>query len=73
MIISCNLCQTRLQFVSIRFYNKNKRSTAENNFDHLKKKINFEDIKNGFKLLQKDEKFKDRKSRDEVKNEGMYT
>ena len=65
---------TKCKFThSIRFYNKNKRSTAENNFDHLKKKINFEDIKNGFKLLQKDEKFKDRKSRDEVKNEGMYT
>ena len=65
---------TKCKFThSIRFYNKNKRSTAENNFDHLKKKINFEDIKNGFKLLQKDEKFKDRKSKDEVKNVGMYT
>ena len=65
---------TKCKFThSIRFYNKNKRSTPENNFDHLKKKINFEDIKNGFKLLQKDEKFKDRKSKDEVKNVGMYT
>ena len=43
-----------------RFFHQNKKSTCQKNIEHLKKKINFTDIKKAFKLLKKDEKFKNR-------------
>ena len=65
---------TKCKFThSIRFYNMNKKSTSEKNFENLKKKINYEDIKNAFRLLKKDEKFKNRKEINDVKNVGMYS
>ena len=65
---------TKCKFThSIRFFNKNKKSTPENNFENLKKKINYEDVKNAFRLLKKDEKFKNRNLKDDIKNVGMYT
>ena len=49
---------TKCKFThSIRFFNINRKSTEENNFDDKKRKINYEDIQNAFKLLLKDEKF----------------
>ena len=43
---------TKCKFThSIRFYNKNRKSTAEKNFEDCKKKINFEDIKKCFQTF----------------------
>ena len=64
---------TKCKFThSIRFYNKNRKSTAEKNFEDCKKKINFEDIKNAFKLLKKDEKFKNRKNNGNYDKSNLY-
>ena len=52
---------TKCKFThSKRFFNESRKSTVEKNITHLKKKINYPDIKNAFQLLQKDEKFKNR-------------
>ena len=64
---------TKCKFThSIRFYNKNRKSTAENNFEDIKKKINYEDIQNAFKLLKKDEKFKNRKNNNSIDKSNLY-
>ena len=65
---------TKCKFThSIRFFNINRKSTGENNFDDKKKKINFEDIQNAFKLLMKDEKFAKRNEKLDRKNFFIYT
>ena len=47
---------TKCKFThSIRFFNMNRKSTDENNYDDKKRKINFEDLKNAFKLLLKNQ------------------
>ena len=52
---------TKCKFThSKRFFSESRKSTVEKNITHLKKKINYPDIKNAFQLLQKDEKFKNR-------------
>ena len=54
---------TKCKFThSKRFFSESRKSTVEKNITHLKKKINYRDIKNAFELLQKDEKFKNRGS-----------
>ena len=54
---------TKCKFThSKRFFSESRKSTAEKNITHLKKKINYRDIKKAFELLQKDEKFKNRAS-----------
>ena len=64
---------TKCKFThSIRYFNINRKSNEEHNFENLKKKINYEDIKNAFKLLLKDENFKKRKENDLGKNHTMY-
>ena len=51
---------TKCKFThSKRFFEENRKSTIEKNISHLKK-ISYGDIKKAFKLLQKDEKFKNR-------------
>lgn len=65
---------TKCKFThSIRFFNLNRTSTSEKNYEEFKKKINYEDLLNAFKLLKKDEKFQRRSEKNEVKNVGMYT
>jgi len=65
---------TKCKFThSIRFFNINRKSTEENNFDDKKRKINYEDIQNAFKLLMKDEKFAKRNENFDRKNFYMYT
>ena len=62
---------TKCKFThSLRYFNLCRQSTKDKNYEHLKKKINFEDIKNAFKLLLKDEKFKSRN--DEEDNSYQY-
>ena len=56
-----------------RFFHANKSSTCEKNIEHLKKKINFTDIKKAFKLLKKDEKFKNRNNNDFPQMHSLYT
>ena len=64
---------TKCKFThSIRFYNKNRKSTPENNFEDSKKKINYEDLQNAFKLLKKDEKFKNRKNNNSYDKSNLY-
>ena len=56
---------TKAKFAhSIRFFNLNKNSNKDKNYDNLKKHINFEDIQNAFKLLLKDNNFANRKKED---------
>ena len=65
---------TKCKFThSIRFFNMNKKSTEENNFDDKKRKINYEDIQNAFKLLLKDEKFSKRNENLGKTSFYMYT
>ena len=65
---------TKCKFThSIRFFNINRKSTEENNCDDKKRKINFIDINNAFKLLMKDEKFAKRNQNLDKKNFYMYT
>ena len=64
---------TKCKFThSIRFFNINRKSDDNHNFENLKKKINYEDIKNAFKLLLKDENFKKRTENDLGKTNTMY-
>ena len=64
---------TKCKFThSIRFFNINRKSDDNHNFENLKKKINYEDIKNAFKLLLKDENFKKRTENDLGKSHTMY-
>ena len=64
---------TKCKFThSIRFFNINRKSNEMENFENLKKKINYEDIQNAFKLLLKDENFKKRTDNDLGKNPSMY-
>ena len=63
---------TKCKFThSLRFFNLCKTATKEKNFNDKKKCINFEDIRNAFKLLLKDEKFK--KRNDEEDNSFQYS
>ena len=66
---------TKCKFThSLRYFKLCRKSTKDKNYEHLKKKINMEDIQNAFKLLLKDEKFKDRKGEeDDSYNHTMYT
>ena len=65
---------TKCKFThSIRFFNMNRKSTDENNYDDKKRKINFEDLKNAFKLLLKDEKFSKRNDNLSKSSFYMYT
>jgi hypothetical protein len=64
---------TKCKFThSIRFFNINRKSNETENFENLKKKINYEDIENAFKLLLKDEKFNQRTQNDLGINPSMY-
>ena len=60
---------------SIRYFNLNRKANENENFEHLKKKINYEDIKNGFKLLLQDENFAKRKDgmNDNLYKDNMYS
>ena len=67
---------TKCKFThSIRYFNMNRKANENENFEHLKKKINYEDIKNGFKLLLQDENFSKRKDgmNDNFYNPNMYS
>ena len=66
---------TKCKFThSLRYFNLCRKSTKDKNYEHLKKKINIEDIQNAFKLLLKDEKFKDRKGEEDTRyKHTMYT
>jgi len=66
---------TKCKFThSLRYFNLCRQSTKDRNYEHLKKKINFEDIQNAFKLLLKDEKFKSRSDEeDNSYQQSMYT
>ena len=65
---------TKCKFThSIRFFNMNRKSTEENNYDDKKRKINYEDIQNAFKLLLKDEKFSKRNENLGKTSFYMYT
>ena len=66
---------TKCKFThSLRYFNLCRQSTKDKNYEHLKKKINFEDIQNAFKLLLKDEKFKSRNEEEDNSYQyNMYT
>ena len=67
---------TKCKFThSIRYFNMNRKANDDDNFEHLKKKLNFEDIQNGFKLLLQDENFASRKNdiNDNFYNPNMYS
>lgn len=65
---------TKCKFThSIRFFNLNKKSNNEKNYEDKKKHINFEDIQNGFKLLLKDINFSNRKEQQETNHYFMYS
>ena len=66
---------TKCKFThSLRYFNLCKKATPENNYEHLKKFINFEDIQNAFKLLLKDEKFKLRNDEEDTTYKfSLYT
>lgn len=66
---------TKCKFThSKRFFEENRKSTLEKNISHLKKKINYGDIKKAFQLLKKDEKFKNRDNQvDKIFETSFYT
>ena len=65
---------TKCKFThSIRFFNLNKKSSNDKNYDNLKKHINYEDIKNAFNLLLKDKNYANRKMKEETNHYFMYS